>query len=391
MRGARTTQRRCSASCTNATSKLWSGVLGRASTLTGSSPGTAALARAARKAGLRSTSPRYAVHARTSGIAARRAPHRLGSVPPADGTLPELALSTSVLDRRGDLRADPDLLPRLLADPATAVLRLVGDRVAVARAGDGRPAPSLTAPEPADTGRLAVYLGERGGTAYVGVVADDLADAVDGDPRVAHPAAGGRRPRRPRRLGLRDDARPGELAPHPRPLPPLRGSRPSPVLAGWIRRCPADGSEHYPRTDMAVIMAVVDADDRLLLARGKGFRGNGMSVLAGFVEPGESLAAAVAREVAEEVGVEVTDVTYLGDQPWPFPSSLMLGFTARALGTDLRLQADEIEAARWFTRDELTAALADGSVVVSGRISISRRIIEHWFGGPLDSPEAPLR
>ena len=104
------------------------------------------------------------------------------------------------------------------------------------------------------------------------------------------------------------------------------------MLAGWIRRCPADGSEHYPRTDMAVIMAVVDADDRILLARGKGFRGNGMSVLAGFVEPGETLAAAVAREVAEEVGVEVTDVTYLGDQPWPFPSSLMLGFTATRAG-----------------------------------------------------------
>ena len=116
-----------------------------------------------------------------------------------------------------------------------------------------------------------------------------------------------------------------------------------------------------------------------------------MSVLAGFVEPGESLAAAVAREVREEVGVDVADVTYLGDQPWPFPSSLMLGFTSRALGTDLRLQTAEIEAARWFTRDELAAAVADGSVVVSGRLSISRRIIEHWFGGPIDSPDLPLR
>jgi len=172
---------------------------------------------------------------------------------------------------------------------------------------------------------------------------------------------------------------------------PRCGTPTEPVLAGWIRRCPADGSDHYPRTDMAVIMAVVDADDRLLLARGKGFRGNGMSVLAGFVEPGETLAAAVAREVLEEVGVEVTDVTYLGDQPWPFPSSLMLGFTSRAVGTSLRLQADEIEAARWFSRDELTAAVADGSVVVSGRLSISRRIIEHWFGGPIESPELPLR
>ena len=137
---------------------------------------------------------------------------------------------------------------------------------------------------------------------------------------------------------------------------------------------------------MAVIMAVVDADDRLLLARGKGFRGNGMSVLAGFVEPGETLAAAVAREVLEEVGIEVTDVTYLGDQPWPFPSSLMLGFTSRALDTRLRLQPEEIEAARWFTRDELAAAVADGSVAVSGRLSISRRIIEHWYGGPIDAP-----
>jgi NAD+ diphosphatase len=142
---------------------------------------------------------------------------------------------------------------------------------------------------------------------------------------------------------------------------------------------------------MAVIVAVVDAEDRLLLARGKGFRGNGMSVLAGFVEPGETLAAAVAREVAEEVGVEVEEVTYLGDQPWPFPSSLMLGFTARALGTELRLQPEEIEAARWFTRADLSEATAHGSVVVSGRISISRRLIEHWYGGPLGGPDVPLR
>ena len=85
-------------------------------------------------------------------------------------------------------------------------------------------------------------------------------------------------------------------------LPAAAGHRPNRCSAGWIRRCPADGSEHYPRTDMAVIMAVVDADDRMLLARGKGFRGNGMSVLAGFVEPGESLAAAVAREVARGGG-----------------------------------------------------------------------------------------
>ena len=308
----------------------------------------------------------------------------------ADRILPHLALSGSVLDRRGDLRSDPLLLTRLLADPATRVLRLVGDRVAVQPSESGGARVRLGAPESADAERLAVFLGEAGGTAYVGVVADDAAASVDGDP-------GWRTLRQVGAdlddLGAAVFATTLALANWHRTHGhcPRCGAPTVPDLGGWIRRCPADGSEHYPRTDMAVIMAVVDADDRLLLARGKGFRGNGMSVLAGFVEPGESLAAAVAREVAEEVGVEVTDVTYLGDQPWPFPSSLMLGFTSRALGTELRLQTDEIEAARWFTRAELTEALADGSVVVSGRLSISRRIIEHWYGGPLHAPNLQLR
>ena len=308
----------------------------------------------------------------------------------ADRILPHLALSGSVLDRRGDLRSDPLLLTRLLADPATRVLRLVGDRVAVSASESGGARVRLGAPQGGDAERLAVFLGEAGGTAYVGVVADDAAASVDGDP-------GWRTLRQVGAdlddLGAAVFATTLALANWHRTHGhcPRCGAPTVPDLGGWIRRCPADGSEHYPRTDMAVIMAVVDADDRLLLARGKGFRGNGMSVLAGFVEPGESLAAAVAREVAEEVGVEVTDVTYLGDQPWPFPSSLMLGFTSRALGTELRLQTDEIEAARWFTRAELTEALADGSVVVSGRLSISRRIIEHWYGGPLDAPNLQLR
>jgi NAD+ diphosphatase len=310
-------------------------------------------------------------------------------VPRADGILPDLALSRSSLDRRAELRTDPDLLPRLLADPATRVLRLAGDRAAV-EAAPGACRLVLERPAPADADRLALYLGDAGGVALVGVVADDLTASVDTD-------AGWRTLRQVGAdlddLGASAFATALALANWHRTHGhcPRCGSPTEPLLAGWIRRCPADGSDHYPRTDMAVIMAVVDADDRLLLARGKGFRGNGMSVLAGFVEPGETLAAAVAREVLEEVGVDVTDVTYLGDQPWPFPSSLMLGFTSRAVGTTLRLQADEIEAARWFTRDGLTAAIADGSVVVSGRLSISRRLIEHWFGGPIDSPEVPLR
>jgi NAD+ diphosphatase len=127
-------------------------------------------------------------------------------------------------------------------------------------------------------------------------------------------------------------------------------------------------------------MSVLDADDRLLMARGADWGEGRFSVLAGFVEPGESLEAAVAREVYEEVGIEVEDVRFLGDQPWPFPTSIMLGFTARARTTDLVLQRSEIAEARWFSRDELREAISRGELGVSPRVSIARRIVEHWLG-----------
>ena len=107
------------------------------------------------------------------------------------------------------------------------------------------------------------------------------------------------------------------------------------------------------------------------------------STLAGFVDPGESLEEAVAREVMEEAGVEVTDVTYFGNQPWPFPSSLMVGFFARAVTTDIHVDDDELEAARWFTREEMRAEAEAGTLVLPGGISISRSLIEAWYGGPL--------
>ena len=286
------------------------------------------------------------------------------------------------IDRRAELRG-PDLLPRLLADDATRVLRLHGTAAPVTELSDGGVRLVLDAPEPGDADRLTVYLGEADGVSHVGVVRP----APDGEDQGL---------RTLRETGALLDDLGASLFATTHALAnwhaahgfcPRCGEPTVPHLSGWVRHCPADGSDHYPRTDMAVIMNVVDDQDRLLLARNRGFRGRGMSVLAGFVEPGETLAAAVEREVAEEVGVGVTGVTYLGDQPWPFPSSLMLGFTARATGTDLRLQDDEIAAARWFTRDELVAAVADESVVVPGRVSIARRLIEHWFGGPLDAPE----
>ncbi|MDF5755527.1 NAD(+) diphosphatase [Spongiactinospora sp. TRM90649] len=149
---------------------------------------------------------------------------------------------------------------------------------------------------------------------------------------------------------------------------------------GHMRVCPADGSQHFPRVDPAVIMLVHDEDDRCLLARGPQWPEGRFSVLAGFVEPGESLEHAVIREVAEEVGVTVEGPRYLGSQPWPFPRSLMLGFFARAVSTEIRPDADEIVEARWYSRDELAAALRAGEVRLPPEVSIARRLIETWYG-----------
>jgi len=155
--------------------------------------------------------------------------------------------------------------------------------------------------------------------------------------------------------------------------------------AGWVRRDPENGHEVFPRTDPAIIVAVTDADDRLLLGSNALWENNRYSLLAGFVEPGESLEQAVQREIFEESGVKVVDPVYLGSQPWPFPASLMLGFRARVDVDDpgvLEPDGAEILELRWFSRAELAASL--GEVILPGRTSIARAIIEDWFGGEID-------
>jgi NAD+ diphosphatase len=167
---------------------------------------------------------------------------------------------------------------------------------------------------------------------------------------------------------------------------PAAGVETVPAQAGWVRQ-DETGKEYFPRTDAAVIVGVLDADDRLLLGSNAMWEANRFSLLAGFVEPGESLEAAVIREVFEESGVRVENPQYLGSQPWPFPASLMVGFEARVVaGADTvgRPDGDEIVALRWFTRDELRAAVDAGDVLLPGRTSIARAIIEHWFGGEIE-------
>ncbi|TJY71629.1 NAD(+) diphosphatase [Arthrobacter sp. CAU 1506] len=164
---------------------------------------------------------------------------------------------------------------------------------------------------------------------------------------------------------------------------PRCGQRTEIEQGGWVRSCPADGSQHFPRTDPAIIVSVIDEDDRLLLGRNSAWPASRYSTLAGFVEPGESLEAAVVREIEEESGVVVHSPTYLGSQPWPFPASLMIGFTAVATNAVSVPDGVEILDTRWFSRAELAAALKADEVQVASGISIARALIEHWYGGEL--------
>jgi NAD+ diphosphatase len=147
---------------------------------------------------------------------------------------------------------------------------------------------------------------------------------------------------------------------------------------GFVARCPRCMLEHYPRTDPAIIVAVSDGE-RLLLGRQASWPAGRWSVLAGFLEPGESLEQTVAREVMEEAGVRVRDCQYLASQPWPFPSALMLGFRASADPQPVAVGA-ELEDARWFGADELRARVAAGEMALSPRLSISRWLIDDWLG-----------
>jgi NAD+ diphosphatase len=154
--------------------------------------------------------------------------------------------------------------------------------------------------------------------------------------------------------------------------------------AGWLGRCTRCASEHYPRTDPAVIVAVTDGE-RLLLGRQANWPPRRYSTLAGFVEPGETLEQTVAREVFEESAVRVKTCRYLASQPWPFPSSLMLGFVAEAHPDEPRASDEELEDARWFTRDEIGAALRgetrEEGLLLSPQLSISRWLVETWYAG----------
>jgi len=287
----------------------------------------------------------------------------------------------------GQLRADADLLARLSADPTTRIFPISAGQGPIIDAADGPVlllAAAAECPELGSPGSQLLFLGmdddKRG---YLALALKDPPELPEGA----------------RWSGLRevgaqlDDAGAGIftvavalLAWHANHSHCARcGTVTNVVQAGWVRLCPNCGAEHYPRTDPAVIMAVVDPDDRILLGHQATWPALRFSTLAGFVEPGEALEDAVRREVHEESGIVIGPVTYRGSQPWPFPSSLMLGFRAQALSTKITVDEEEIAQARWWTRAELADDVRSGRLLLPPRVSIARRLIEEWFGGPIQT------
>ena len=154
------------------------------------------------------------------------------------------------------------------------------------------------------------------------------------------------------------------------------------VSSGWVRKCKVDGSQHFPRTDPAIIVAVQDRNGRLCLGRQESWPEGRYSNFAGFVEPGESLEAAVIREVEEESGLKVSEIKYLSSQPWPFPNSIMLAFEAFTDNPEVaKPDGQEIVDLKWFTKSELQEAIKDGSVKIPPGTSVSGKMVEFWLNG----------
>lgn len=289
-------------------------------------------------------------------------------------------LARSGLDRAAEERAGTGLLDRARADAATRVLTLNGDAAPLAAPH----ALNWVAPATVPPGAQWAFLGRDEDGAAI------LAAVFERTEQELFPAPAGW-------AGLRTVG--GSLAPTDAgafvealslgrwlleaPYCPACGAHTEIRSAGWARHCPSCGREHFPRTDPAVIVAITSArhPDRLLLGSNAMWAGNRFSCFAGFVEAGESLEAAVAREVREEAGVEVVDVIYRGSQAWPYPRSLMLGFLATA-ADDAAAEADgeEILAVRWFERSEIGAALAGRTdLLLPGPASIAHSLISDWY------------
>jgi NAD+ diphosphatase len=315
--------------------------------------------------------------ARAGGGAVSAGPGELSEVP----ELRDLALSRAEVDRATARRGDTEWLAAAWADPGTRVV-VVEDGRALVRTGPGAEELVFVPPGQAPEGVRFLLGVAADETVYFGVAGPLTNAETDGVRPVSLREAGPHLSDRDVGLMTHAVGLGNWHAVHTHC--PRCGAVTVPEQAGHSRRCPVDGSEHFPRLDPAVIMLVTDPDDRCLLARNAQWPAGRVSILAGFVEPGESAEQAVAREVLEETGISVVGVRYVGSQPWPMPHSLMLGFRARAVGSlEIVVDCEEIAEARWFSRDELRQSVASGEIRLPPPVSIAHRIIESWYGSDL--------
>ena len=306
-----------------------------------------------------------------------------------DRGLGRLALARETVDRATERRADPAWLAAAWADPRTRVL-VVRSGTALVRFAEVRADLVFVSPAEAPPGVRFLLGADADGVVYFG--ADARLDRVPMD-RQRAPDGAGVRPSSLRQVGSLLGDRDAGLLTHAVALAnwheththcPICGTPTTVKPGGHSTTCPNDGTEHFPRTDPAVIMLVTDPAGRCLLAHNKAWPERRVSILAGFVDPGESAEHAVIREVSEEAGLTVGRVTYLGSQPWPMPRSLMLGFHAFAEGgQDIRIDAEEIGDAHWYTRGELLESLRARQLALPPPVSIARQIIQAWYGGAL--------
>src|SRR5690554_2764961 len=305
----------------------------------------------------------------------------------------QLPLSRAAIDRDYLTRTRDDLFEVLLAQSETRLLTLWKRKALMAGEALALLSVAELPPDTATTAEVLVYLGRtisdaddvpEGTPIVAAVVTDAVADLLDdgteswGDLRKLAGSLSDRD------AGLLTQAVAMANWHESHQFSPQTGEPLAVVQGGWARI--DSRGEVFPRTDPAVIVAVIDDDDRILLGSNSQWEANRYSLLAGFVEAGESLEGAVAREVFEEAGIRVVDPVYLGSQPWPFPASLMLGFTARVdpeRESTLAPDGDEILDLRWFSRDDLRASL--GEITLPGSSSIARAILEQWYGGPIEA------
>lgn len=292
------------------------------------------------------------------------------------------SLARIAFDRAAGERLDPGVVETAKRDAATRVLVIAGDAAPLATPDELR----WAAPRDVPAGAQWALLGrDADGVALLTAVFPSQDDELFAAPSgwAGLRSVGGA-------LAAHDAAAMVEAVSLGRwlvdaPFCPACGALTQLGDAGWSRRCPSCGRQHFPRTDPAVIVAITSHDDPDLLLLGSNalWGADRYSCFAGFVEAGESLEAAVRREVAEESGIEVDAVVYRGSQAWPYPRSLMVGFLAAARDDDAaRADGEEIAAVRWFTRDEVGRALAgDGDVRLPGPASIAHRLIADWHGG----------